>query len=66
MLQQLFCITRAYIKAKLVPGMTKCPGAKLIFSTHCLFCDLYDGSQDELVDDEVENPVILETEEATW
>lgn len=59
----LVCITRMLLNSHSIKGMTSCPGSEKILDTHCQFCHYYDGEE---IEEEVENPVILEHEEAEW
>lgn len=65
MSKYITCITRTLLKRRMAPAMTKCEGVDILRDTHCAFCEYYENSQEEL-DDEVEDPVIYETERLEW
>lgn len=58
------CLSRFYISIGQVPGMKKCTGVPSMRSTHCEFCEYYEGEEPE--EDIPEDVVIMEEEEAEW
>lgn len=67
MSKYITCITRTLLKKRMAPAMTRCEGIDILRDTHCTFCEYYENTRDEFpIEDEVEDPVIYETETSEW